>query len=224
MVSLQKVVIPCDDQRVKDLCYGYSKQMEKLFKLSSIPKEIVDIFLMYYYFPEFFDKARKDRFTISADKMTIENIEFSTDHEHTIFMKQWIDSLSNKLIKWRFRINKFRGNYMYFGLSSGYDQNSINRDFSVHQNPAYMWTNYAMAFFNNEQKWTTEYNCRWGAGSNVLLSLDLPKATLFCQVDDGDESVVFEKIERRQDLKYILVLQMHYQSVTLLDFEVFESK
>ena len=77
----------------------------------------------------YFDNARKDCFKISDDKLTITNIEKISDFDHTIYMKHWIDSTSNQIIKWRFKINEHQTWHHYFGLASTFSEEALEEDF-----------------------------------------------------------------------------------------------
>ena len=63
------------DKRTRSIVYGFIRRIENSLSISNIPTEIYDIFLAFYYCPEFFDKARLDCFKISDDKLKITNIK-----------------------------------------------------------------------------------------------------------------------------------------------------
>ena len=113
MDSLQSV--KCADQRAKDIVYGFIKHMEQSLALRAIPTEIYDIFLAFYYFGEYFYKAREDCFKISDDKSTITCIKDCSYTNHTIYLEQIIPSLSKEIISWTFRVNK-RQLFVFLGI------------------------------------------------------------------------------------------------------------
>ena len=95
------------DQESTDLVFGYTRNIQASIKSYNIPLAIYHLCLAYYYYPEYFDRAKHDYFQISEDKETITCIKDSSwvHNPHTIYMKKWILSQSNKIIKWTFKIN-----------------------------------------------------------------------------------------------------------------------
>ena len=97
------------DQKTKDLVLGWIREVEEQVKSRNISLMVSYVCLAHYYIPEYFDKARQDSFMISEDKRRITSITNWESEEHTIYMKHWIHSMSNKIAKWTFKINQKRG-------------------------------------------------------------------------------------------------------------------
>ena len=208
------------DQKSRDIVYGFIKRMEKSLSLKNIPSEINDICLAFYYFPEFFDKARPDRFKISADKLTVTNFEYCNVWSHTIYMKQWIESESHEIVKWTFKISRKEHHAnIYLSLVSGYSETTLMNDFSSTHKPNYSLSDVGSTLKNGKLYKTSRSLDEFRNGSIVTVTLDLQKYQLLSQVDNGRNMVAFENIEHEKDIQYIFVVQLPLEKdcVTLKD-------
>ena len=116
MASLSK--LKAIDQTSKDAVFGYIKQFEKSLILNNIPMAVYYLCLAYYYFAEYFDKFREDCFKLSDDKWTIKCIKQCHADFHTIYMKKWFHSQTNKIIKWTLKMNKLSFMHIGFRISN----------------------------------------------------------------------------------------------------------
>ena len=168
------------DQRTKDIVYGFIKRMEKSLLLKHIPIEIYDICLAFYYFPEFFNKAREDCFKISDDKLTITAIMDCSYHKHTIFMKRWIDSNTNIIAKWRFRINNISlHGCSFFWFSKQLLGDVLLLDFAYAQIPNYSISYDQARYINSDDVDDATEIPPFDTGNVVTFTLDLIKVYFY---------------------------------------------
>lgn len=213
------------DQTTKDAVFGYVRRIEKeLIKTNNIPIAITHLFLAYYYFPEYFDKAREDSFEISEDKLTITSIKFCQFGDHTIFMKYRIDSLSNRTIKWTFKLNKL-GVYsdyhpMYFGLvSCSYSDILLQGDFSTSKRPNYSISCDGARTANYIHRTKIE-GLSFDEEDTVTFTLNLPQSSFSCTINNNKDTVIYDDIKKETDIYYTFVMQLQNKddSITLLNF------
>jgi len=101
------------DNWVKYLIFGYIKQIQNEQSLTNIPLLINYLCILYFYENEYFDKIG-DGITVSDDKLTITQTKpFKNNWMNTTYCKNWIESASNKVIKWKFKMNKFSGTWSH---------------------------------------------------------------------------------------------------------------
>ena len=215
------------DQKTRDIVYGFVKRMEKSLWFRNIPTEIYELCLAFYFLPEFFDKARRDCFKISDDKLTVTCIKRCNYNQHTIYMKKWIESTSCCIAKWRFKINDRPSmptstSFTFCGLASAYSEIMLVMDFSSRA-PNYSLGHGGQRFFNRyPAEDSTTKMPTYKSGDIVTFTLDLDKNIFLCRVNESDDVVVFEDVVQKDDVKYIFVMQLAEKgnSVTLLDFNI----
>ena len=102
------------------LISGYIRNQEASNNLCAIPALIVHIIIIFYYITEHFTTSKDNNCLISNDRLTIINTKdyHSTFDPHsTVYLNEQIQSLSDRIITWTFRIDKLK-EAMSFGLMS----------------------------------------------------------------------------------------------------------
>lgn len=196
------------DQKCKDIVYGFIKQMEKSLKLKTIPFEIFNIFLAFYYGCEYFNKSMEGSFKISDDRLSITaNEDCADDNYHTIYMNQSVESLSEEIICWTFKVNKLRG-YTYFGVTNAKSKQILEDDHGM-----------CLADPTNP---TDDPN--YLDGQSITFTLDLIKGELLFKVEDDPDNVVCQDVEKENDIAYVFVIQLDKKdaSVTLTNFSMIQ--
>ena len=205
--------------------YGFIKRTEKSLALKAIPTEIYDIFLAFYYFGEYFDKARDDWFKISDDKLTITSTEHCDYSNHTIYMKQIFHSLSNEIIEWTFKINELK-DVLFFGVTNANCNKNLCRDYGMNDTPNYGISEDSEVYANGSGYFASDHNTespdKFKTGSIVRFTLDLKNGVILFKVDDGNNATVVKDIKQGMGVVYIFVLQLYKKddSVTLTNFAV----
>lgn len=221
MPSLKKV--KSADNESKDVVFGYVREVDKSMENTNIPAAISCLCLAFYYFPEYFAKAREDKFKISDDKLTIISIDNCSYENHSIYMNKWINSQSNKIIKWTFKINNKGRDCLYFGLASTYSDDLLQNDFINEYHPNYSVSNnnhrYMNGKFYDDEESRILYT--YSTGANVIYTLNLKNKTFSCQRDNENDIVSFKNIKCGDGIRYRLAMQLpsKHDSVTLLDFD-----
>ena len=99
------------DQETTDIVYGYIRESQKLFSTKHdsfyiISDLIISSILLFYRTTEYFCKAGEG-ITISGNN---KNIITKTGNQHswsnTSYCFNWIESKSNKIITWTFKLDK----------------------------------------------------------------------------------------------------------------------
>ena len=146
------------------------------------------------------------------------------DEDHTIYMKSWIGSESNKIIKWTFRVNKNLGS-MFAGLASR--DLALERDFvDEAESP-----NYCISYFGSVWKPGISHHVRNDAtafdyavqtGVIVTYTLDLTKQTFSSEIADRRQVISFKSIETGKSIRYKFAMKVTQKesSVTLVDYKV----
>ena len=203
------------DHKHKTAVMGFIRSIEKtLTKYAEIPAEIYDLCLAFYTFPEFFEMVREDCFEISEDKSTVTNIKKCNENNHTIYMYNWIQSTSNTITTWKFKINYHNINKpnIKFGITSSYLQGLIpeappTKRYVYRYGFPMGFPFYSMA--NSSDK-----------GTILSYELNLPNATLSCKIDGIEDEMVY--IAKEEKIEYIFAMQLPNKgdSVTLLEFSI----
>ena len=115
-------IVSTIDQRTKDIVNGYIKTVNKSLFVSTdnpyynIPSGVLLICLIYYFDPEYFEKLGND-IKVSMDKK-ISTHTSDGAWTNNSFGHQWINSQSNDIIKWTFKILQCYGHSISIGISS----------------------------------------------------------------------------------------------------------
>eukprot|EP01084_Bolivina_argentea_P173912 301254_1 len=194
--------------RVKSLVFGYIREHESLESIN-IPSLISYTCLTYYFVHEFFSKAREDHFKISDDKMMVTKIEGNGHLDHTIYCNQWINTSSNIIAKWTFSVqNDSNVKSMYFGLAS--NDKIIDEDFCSQDNgPCYEISSAGDKFshtFPGGYPLGSEFG--WHSNGTITFILDLTNLTFAIQINDEKPKAIFNDIEKGNDIKYKMAVQL----------------
>ena len=222
MASLKRVKSGSVDIKTKNLVFGWIRNVDALIKSNNIPMAIYYLCLAYYYFPEYFHKAREDRFKISDDKLTITCFKNCSYLHHTIYMKYIIKSMKDNIIKWVFKINEHPANgcKIYFGIVCGYSEDALTSDCTSHHEPHYFVSNKGYKYYSHGRSGHSASMNEIPNRTKVSFILNLPRTEFSVQIDNESAIVLFSDIRKRNDIDYQFFLQLQetHDSVTLLDF------
>eukprot|EP01084_Bolivina_argentea_P173913 301256_1 len=198
--------------RVKLIVFGYIREHESS-ELIIIPSLISYTCLTYCFVHEYFAKALEDYFKISNDKMMVTNIKGKIGVGfHTIYCNQWINTSSNIIAKWTFFIKSCDGNTdgMFFGLAS--KDKRIDKDFCGKDNgPCYQISSleykFSHGYFPGIYIGKAFY---WKSNDTITFILDLTNimGTLSIKINDKQQMVIFHDIEKGNDIKYKMAVQL----------------
>ena len=223
------------DQDIKNIVSIYVKIVLLKSKTATINRNIVPIIdkiVAFYHPKEYFEIIGQD-IEISYDKLTITSSDLSWNN--TTYGKNWIDSTSNTITKWTFKINKLvtghidEGIEIFIGITSS---KSIynDRDFTDFPRHCYM---YAFSNFDQyavcngytggryEYHDTNTYFTKFKTGDVLMFALDLKKKILFTKVNDDSAEIQYDQVKVGQNISYKLAVTMNdfENSISLLDFE-----
>ena len=132
----------------KCLIFGYVERIETSHHLC-ICSMVRYMILLYFHETEYFHKSTKE-ILISNNKLTIiKNPISSPTYKNITYCNNWIESLSNTITPWTFRINKFKDDERnwseaFIGIVSNDDFKNV--DFTQQSKNV---TNHFYAFSNN---------------------------------------------------------------------------
>ena len=137
----------------------------------------------------------------------------STNHNFFVsYTNIWIESMSNKMVKWKIKMNKCE--HIICRIVS-------NDDF-YHTLPNYGFSTDGQTYTNGE--WTMRdmmYKSKLKQRDILTVILNTKDGSISTMRNDNDLQVVCEGIERSRDIKYKLCFQLGQDdSVTLVDFEI----
>eukprot|EP01084_Bolivina_argentea_P254612 428071_1 len=214
------------DAHSKYCVFGYIREMELNLKLPTIPLLISYICVSYFYEPEYFSKARPDCFKISENKLTITNIKTTNDNTHTVYCHKWTNSMSNSIVKWTFVINGKKqdtdSDGIFFGFVTQENKGSILCDFSSNRElPNYAIGHNGTKFFGSAIC-NTEASYGFDEKDEIEYTLNLKNASISSNINNANDLILFNNIERSGDINYKMVVQMPAKgdSVTLKKFYI----
>ena len=212
------------DERTELLIFGYMRLMESELELSIIPPLVIHLCILFYRIQECFDRA-PDTFEISDNNLRVKNVS-NSGWKHTVYCQYPIPSMSNLIYEWTFKFQIHGQERTYtsngFGLAS--NDNCVDMDFC--QNVSPYIPNYGM--YDGTGGDAQKNRLRIGSaglifadGDVIKIILNLKKQTLGHQVNDMNVNIVFNDIEKSDNITYQMVLQMTEQaSFTIKDFLV----
>eukprot|EP01084_Bolivina_argentea_P118376 210050_1 len=214
MSSLQQLKYV--NKKFKYCVFGYIRESESKLELPPIPMLISYICLSYYYFADFFSKAREDHFKISNDKLTITNIKYCDYRNHSIFLNEWIDATSNTIVTWTFTFKNT--NDVIVGLALEED---INEDFCFGKKPTYAIASWGGNFLNGMMRGNFTQPV-FGGNDNVEFVLNLKNGTFGCRIGNKPINIAFENVSRHNGIKYKLAMQLRTieDAVTIMNFSI----
>ena len=214
--------------------FGYNRRTEKKSSIV-IPLMIHNMCLLFYYQRDYFHSAHSD-YQISKDNLTVtltNTPSYLNEWEYVIFCNEWIPSISNKVIKWTFHINKLQSKEcgIMFGLISkdkglicNYDYFFGYRDEDgddlayVHYSAGSRSDGNHTLYAEEDEKepWCFEQ------GDDIIYTFNSVNGTWKYQRMNGQncKQCVIGNLEQKENVKYKMVIAMIQEgsSVTLKDY------
>ena len=207
------------DCKTVKLLHGYIHDIESNIKLTEIASLIFNIILGFYYHSEFVAKFLGDHFRVSEDKLTVTNIAHIGTDRHTIYFNQWLESISESIVTWTFKINHIvsKGN-VYFGLTT--EDAAAYRDFAEQTDDSYCIDGYGRIYYGAEREDNIE-SFAIEDNDALIFTLDLGAETWSVMRNNGVNQKI-TGIKVSDDIKYKFVIQLGSlgDCVTLSGFEV----
>ena len=211
------------------LVNGYIRyQQNKLFHgQRNIPPVITYVCLLYYYDGEFFTVSSED-LLISSDKRTIRKIKNNLFRPwaNRAIGNMWIGSMSNKIAKWKFIINRSTGglNTIYIALIS-IDKHLDSEFFAypIIDAPIYSIGNgYTVCAYDNNHANQCDVGPLFVVGYRFSIILNTKNSTICYEFDDDitTRQCIFADIVRAQSVKYKIAvcLKSLHASIRLIEF------
>ena len=214
----------------KSIVIGYFRKEQKRLNLdTNIPPALILTILLYYYDGEYFTQCNDD-LLICRDLRTIIKIRNNwwRPWANKAIGNIWISSISNKIAKWTFIINRTTGglNTIYIGLISM--DKHLNEEFFAYpiiDSPIYTIGNgYTVCAYDSGH--SNQINKPlFVVGYKFTIILDTKKSTICYQFDDDitTKMCIFEDIVKAQSVKYKIAVCLKSQnaSIRLIDFAQF---
>ena len=226
--------------------FGYMRTYEKKLSLNVIPSRVIYLVLLFYYEREHFDKS-PECIEISEDQRTITRTDKGDSYYWTnlTFLKKWIDSTSNQLIEWTFKVDKKDGNDakdkkgICIGIYSDYNDKYLTMNpIDDAMNPPFyvLWA-------NNQPEKGKIGSCAWSreCGDRCNKTLTTPAATtsnyshhdvikfryhtkeskVYFKINDGADGLLFDNIQKSEKIKYKMAIALAKigDSISLIDFK-----
>eukprot|EP01084_Bolivina_argentea_P152868 266584_1 len=226
------------DIDVSHLIFGYCRKMEQYnaIHINIIPL-IKYIIVLYYWQQEYFNKLGTD-INVSNDKTTITK-DIASDKDHisgwmnTTYGKNCINSISNKIVKWTFKINKFdAGGLSDICMGIASTDACQNYDFTCHDTGKFYAFGNLGVFFKDQDSYCSsamdknlnETDVTFSQNDKISLILNLNKRQLITKINDGKENILWTNIAVSVSIKYILAVTLRYpgNSISLLDYKIYE--
>ena len=192
------------NNRYKFAVIGYLREKEKEIAIINIPSMISYLCLQFYFHGEYFS-IHTGNIHVSSDKMSA-TLKTKVSPYPWVYGKIWIESLSNSIATWTFKIN---GLLMKMGISSSEDSD---------ERPYYHFFNIGHSF---------QHDCKhqppmFAEQDIMKLTLNTTKGTITLQKNEEDAIEMFENIQKGQDIKYKFGVALFNRdnSITLIDFDL----
>ena len=231
-------------QATKDdtyLVFGYVRNLTQNDEIpTNIPDVICYMMLIYFYIEECFMKSKEgfSNVTISEDQFTItqtENTSSNCNYYNTIFCKNWIDIMSDKLVTWKFKINEILLQGITFGLvtNKNWLNWGINTEcpFLMRYQKTNIQTNDAIYSFSQRYKVYSkldETTCRYGdirdvyynPNDIITIKFDVEDGCLWFSINDGTERIIYYSVDKQINIRYKLFVCLHAKetSITMTKF------
>ena len=214
------------DSRSKRIIHGYIHRSEIQLKLPEIASLIINIILGFYYSGEFISKFLDKYFEVSQDKLTITNLREIEFEEHTIYLNQWIESMSKAIVRWTFKINAMSNHNrtrIFFGFAS--KERPSEYDFTTDKCefiPNYSISNYSSPWIDGR---TTNINVpmqyEMRKDDLVSFTLDLVSKKWKCRIHGKTDELEICDVKTSDNIRYKFVLQIACvgDSITLVNYD-----
>lgn len=227
----------------KFLVSGYIHKQESYNNLQATPTLIIYIIQIFYHINEHFTSSADNCCLISNDGQTIINtqmFEHSSKSDSNIYLNEWIDSLSKRIITWTFTIDKLK-NGMSFGLVSNRKLATLQKVSMALHRLVYLQQlqqNRALltSLQNNPQFWQqskfpdvlsyifthAQYcdfsdisskqisNLKCKEGDTVCITLDLQRRKVRCIINYDKEIILLQNIEIEENMKWRMVMRLDH--------------
>ena len=207
------------------LVFGFIRNQQNNLSLSIIPPIISYLCLGFYYHGNYFSKYPTENIKASDDGMTITCYNESYDqgidkyYYNMAYTKIWIESMSDKIAKWKIRINKCVERILFRIVS-------VEENIGITTSP-YGFTNRGAAYSYGKGKFIPRDKLRFEQGDIVTIILNTKDASIATERNGDHDNIkmIFTGIETGDDLKYKLAFNLYKtnDSVTMLDFELNEA-
>ena len=184
--------------------YGWIREAEKELNIEFVPPLISALSILYYHQDEIFEYIADD-VKVSQDKKSITKINECNWQNNSYGIIE-ISSMSNIICKWDLRITSLKDSAnLIMGVSS---IQVLNDDFEDHSGIHYaIWDDGEL---NDCGEWISRsLGTEIVEGDQVSIILDLPKAQFRVSVNGGEDIMAFENIERKEKVKYKLMVSMY---------------
>ena len=191
------------------IVFGYIHQHQKKMMEVVIPSPIYFLCLMYYYIHNLFDPVKhSSHVTITGDYNETITREDSGPAwaVRCAYGNHWMESISNKLIKYKIKINeivtdRYQDQDSLIGISS--NDTYLDKPFAVVDNIFY-------AFDHDGYKWCLDthddvpvgkaYGRAWNTGDVITIELNCLTCTLSFYVNDEYQGIAFDDIKTGKEI------------------------
>ena len=207
------------DESTKLLIFGYVRDINNKMKISNnIPDLICFIIILYCMDEEYFDKPGQ-HIQISEDKLSMIRSS-GIGYNNTTYCKQWIPSVSNMIITWKFKVETYTGTIL-LGIAGNIDefQNDDFTDYGNDTAPVYALSNNGV--WESTKSDTTKFKS-WAFSDNdeMTFILNLKDGNISFQVNNDKKQMIWSNIKMGQEIKYkfAIVLFKEYTKISLIDY------
>ena len=212
----------------KSLVNGYIRdQQNKLLLGQNIPSVIMYICILYYYDGEYFTQSNED-LSISKDKRTVTKIKNNLYRpwKNRAIGNIWVGSMSNKIVKWKFIINRTTGglNTIFVALIS-VDTHLDNEFFAypILDAPIYSIGNgYTVCAYDGRHANQVDIGPLFVVGYQFSIILNTKDSTICYEFDDDitTRKCIFADIVRAESVRYKIAvcLKSLNASMSLIEF------
>ena len=215
--------LKCIGKRYKFGVFGYIRLKGKELSLPNIPQMIHYVCLQFYFHGEYFDKCDCNA-EISNDK-TIAFASTSISHfNDLIYGKLWIDSLSNYIATWTFKLRKLHTRFSGKGIRIYLTTSDILKTEQFTARYYYFYNNgecFAMPHTRYYEGLNASKPPKFTEGDIIELTLDTKNVVIKLQRNDNNPATIFTSIDKGKEIKYkfAICLQEKDNVIELIDFD-----
>ena len=213
--------------RHKSAVFGYIRQKEAQLLLRNIPSMIAYLCLQFYFHGEYFEKCSDD-LEISPDKKTVTKIQNGLTWNNLAYGKVWINSISNCIAKWKFKIDylhrsTYWQHFVIYFLSKEHDPGHSAMYVRDPERPFYVICGNGCCY-SHESMDSSQPIAKLDAftiNDEIILTLNTIQKTIWMQVNGRQNQCLFVNITSNEAIKYkvgIMLFDLKY-SISLIDFD-----
>ena len=227
MASSKSKLFDQIDNKAKVLINGYMREIQQLFNNQNvsyyvIPIDINRICFMFYYIFEQFDENRcGEEISITNNNKTIDN---KSGGKGTCFGKCVISSILDNIYIWKIKtigtstscisIGIADAESLWFNDHSDLVENTISYGYAV--------CDAALVYCSKDASTNKDIPAFTKKGDVLTMKLKFNpnKSTLSFRINNDDEFIAFDNVERAKELKYRLAISMwdRRSAVELIEF------